>query len=68
MMTVMDHARPWLTPSSTLAATIHPQEEGIIPAEKYYTEVSRSIAWRPYGMGACESGILEARPFGFSLT
>src|SRR5215210_5203905 len=26
MSTVMDQARPWLTPSSTLAATIHPHE------------------------------------------
>ena len=26
MMTVMDQARPWFTPSRTLAATIHPQE------------------------------------------
>ena len=26
MSTVMDQTRPWLTPSSTLAATIHPHE------------------------------------------
>lgn len=25
MMTVVDQASPWLTPSSTFAATIHPQ-------------------------------------------
>jgi hypothetical protein len=25
MMTVVDHARPWLIPSSTFAATIQPQ-------------------------------------------
>ena len=24
MMTVVDHVRPWLTPSSTLANTTHP--------------------------------------------
>ncbi len=28
----------------------------MIHTAKYYTEVGRSIAWRPYGMGVGESG------------
>ena len=51
MITVVDQVRPWLTPSSTFAATIQPQDGAQISSSGTGTATSQpatSTGLRPY--------------------